>query len=1009
VNRKIPQTFDEAFERVTELASIFSQNKQQYLLPNYVEAQARLDFIDKFWIALGWDVNHEQQRNPYEQDVRVERNVDVKGRRKKADYAFLAPNFRDVRFFVEAKRPSANIDNADDYFQTIRYGWNAQVPLSVLTNFAQLVIVDCRYRPDIDTILKRSVIKFNFTGYSNTQTFRSIYHLLSREAVMNGALEKFAEGLPKPTGKAAPRKLFGGAYKSVDEEFLEELDELRSELARSFKNRNQHLNGEELTEVTQRILDRLVFMRFLEDKLIEPEVIVERLGERGTAWEDFVAESRRLDGIYNGIIFKPHEILDSPKFVVDAQVFEGVRERLAHTNTPYDFNSLPVHILGSIYERFLGKVITTTDKRAKVEDKPEVRKAGGVYYTPEYIVRYIVENTVGKAIQGKTPKEVQEMRFADIACGSGSFLLGVYDVLLRHYTAYYNRNKRTYAEGIKAKCLPKEGGVLQLSLLQKRQILLTNIYGVDIDPQAVEVAQLSLCLKLLEDETGSSTRRQQLEMKQALLPSLTNNIKAGNSLIGWDILDGKLFESGEERSLHPMNFEDAFPEVMKSGGFDVIVGNPPYLSIDDVWGKADLRQRYIKKSYSSIHNDKTDILFYFLNKAVRLSKSAVGFIVSRAFLEAYKADKLRGWLAENASIIQIVDFRNYHVFKGVGITTAILLLDKNREIQNARVHQLYDTFPVDQLDRSLKDNKLFQSLIVSQDLFGTAPWTFASDAVEVIKRKIDAAGEPLGEVLVVGQGMQTGRNDVFGKLDRSVIEEWELTPGQYFVRSRNSDISRYWIRDSGEILLYVEDAAQFEDLPEGVRDHLIAHRAELRTRAAYKRGDCDWWKYTWPLHKDYMKRDKLICPYLARENRFALDIEQRFLGLTDTTVLFDGSQPEDLRYIMALLNSRLLTFRFRFIGKLKSGGILEYFWNSISKLPIRRINFSDKSEKTEHDRVVKLVEQLLDSKEHLALAQLEREKAFYESKCTSIERQIDDAVYELYRMTDSEIATVKNN
>src|SRR2546427_10839193 len=111
------QTFAEAFERVKQLVTIFSENEQRYLSQGYIEAQARLDFIDKFWIALGWDVNHTQQKNPYEQDVRVERNVDVKGRRKKADYAFLAPNFRDVRFFVEAKKPSANIQNADDYFQ----------------------------------------------------------------------------------------------------------------------------------------------------------------------------------------------------------------------------------------------------------------------------------------------------------------------------------------------------------------------------------------------------------------------------------------------------------------------------------------------------------------------------------------------------------------------------------------------------------------------------------------------------------------------------------------------------------------------------------------------------------------------------------------------------------------------------------------------------------------------------------------------------------------------------
>ena len=121
-------------------------------------------------------------------------------------------------------------------------------------------------------------------------------------------------------------------------------------------------------------------------------------------------------------------------------MFGQICESLSYANSPYDFNAIPIHILGSIYERFLGKTIIATEGQAAIEEKPEVRKAGGVYYTPEYIVRYIVENTVGKLLRGKTPEEIRQMRFADIACGSGSFLLGIYDLLLRYHTSYYNSN-----------------------------------------------------------------------------------------------------------------------------------------------------------------------------------------------------------------------------------------------------------------------------------------------------------------------------------------------------------------------------------------------------------------------------------------------------------------------------------------------------------------------------------------------------------------------------------------
>ncbi len=567
----IPQTFDEAFTRVKELVSIFQQSEERYLSPGYSEAQARLDFIDKFWIALGWDVNHEQQTDPYKQEVKVERGVATSEFRKRADYAFLAPNFRDVRFYVEAKKPHAGIDNPAFYFQTIRYGWNNKTPLAVLTDFEELRVLDCRYKPDIRTALGHAKLKYHYADYADKEKFRTIYFLFSRQAVTDGSIEQFAKGLPKVSRKRAQSGVAADEHQSIDESFLQELDNFREELAHGYKRKNPELDSAELTEVTQRTLDRLVFMRFLEDKLIETGPLIEDLHQRGRSWENFIRTSRRLDGVYNGIIFKEHSLLDSNNFKADERVFDKISQSLSHQNSPYDFNAIPIHILGSIYERFLGKVIVATAKQARVEDKPEVRKAGGVYYTPEYIVRYIVDNTVGKLIEGKTPAQIQEMRFADIACGSGSFLLGVYDTLLRYHTAYYNRTKKNRGEGIKAGCISRQEGTLQLSLLQKRQILLNNVHGADIDPQAVEVAQLSLYLKLLEDETIASAHQQQLAMKEALLPSLSKNIVCGNSLIGWDILEGKLFDSGDERKLNPMNFEDAFPEILKRGGFDAML------------------------------------------------------------------------------------------------------------------------------------------------------------------------------------------------------------------------------------------------------------------------------------------------------------------------------------------------------------------------------------------------------------------------------------------------------
>ncbi|MCG2660455.1 MAG: restriction endonuclease subunit M, partial [Kiritimatiellae bacterium] len=178
-------------------------------------------------------------------------------------------------------------------------------------------------------------------------------------------------------------------------------------------------------------------------------------------------------------------------------------------------------------------------------------------------------------------------------------------------------------------------------------------------------------------------------------------------------------------------------------------------------------------------------------------------------------------------------------------------------------------------------------------------------------------------------------------------------------------------------------------------------------RAAYKRGDCEWWKFTWPLHEEHYNRHRIICPYLASSNRFALDTNKEYLSLTDTTVLFENKQQESLLYLLGLLNSRLLTFRFRSIGKLKGGSIYEYFWNSISKLPIRRINFSDPADKARHDKMVALVDHMLDLHKKQATAKTDHERTLLERQISATDREIDLLVYELYGLTASEITIVE--
>src|SRR5205085_9333604 len=255
------------------------------------------------------------------------------------------------------------------------YGWHRRTPISVLTDFEQFHVLDCRYKPDIGAVLQRGALeKYHYTDYADAEKFAQLYHLFARTEAQGGALARYVERLPKPKRGAQQAGLFAkGAYQSIDESFLQDLDGYREQLARAFKRANAQLDGAQLTELTQRTLDRLVFMRFLEDKLIEPDKLVEPLAQSAKPWADFVALSRRLDHVYNGIIFKEHALLDAQSFRVDERAFQDICTHLSHARSPYDFNLFPVHILGSIYERFLGKTIVATDKTAELADEHVVR------------------------------------------------------------------------------------------------------------------------------------------------------------------------------------------------------------------------------------------------------------------------------------------------------------------------------------------------------------------------------------------------------------------------------------------------------------------------------------------------------------------------------------------------------------------------------------------------------------------------------------------------------------
>jgi type I restriction-modification system DNA methylase subunit len=957
------QAFDEAFERVKSLAATFKANEARYLSAEYQEAEARKDFIDKFFIALGWDVNHDLQTNPYAQEVKVERTGGVSQRR--ADYAFyLAPNFRDVRFYVEAKKPHGDIATPDNYFQAIRYGYGSGNPLAVLTDFQHFHILDCRYRPDIETATYRGIAKYHYSQYADREEFAKIYWLFSREALASGSVERYAKDLPKPRGKAVQRGLFPGAYKPVDESLLEELDAFRNTLAHTFKNRNSRLDSETLTEITQRTLDRLVFLRFLEDKQIETPSLVDKFGSKGNPWEDFIAASRRLDAIYNGVVFKKHDILDAPTFRADEDAFADICERLSYINSAYNFDAIPIHILGSIYERFLGKVIVATDKRASVVEKIEVRKAGGVYYTPEYIVRYIVENTVGKLIVGKTPEQIAEMRFADIASGSGSFLLGVYDLLLQHHGNYYNANPKKVRKG---DCIEREGK-LYLSLRKKREILLTNVYGVDIDAQAVEVCQLSLYLKLLQEETTASAHQYLLEFQHAaqlkrLLPDLSRNIVCGNSLIGRDILRGQLFPSEEEKKLNPMDFEDAFPEIIKRGGFDAIIGNPPYIQLSMEAFRDDNVNRYLRETYK-FSGGRLNTFAFFIERARQKTREGgkVAYIVPNTILsQEYYAD-LRQKLIQHADINAIA-IPDGQIFKDAVVETVVLVLTKHTRGRDEKPQGKVEFVTLYETGLGGEHASVMQGDLT--DNYKASFITPLKTEVRTIRDKLNKNRHHFGHWLSVNQAIALKHDRAACLTDhKKTALHREVLDGRHISRYLTGESPNYFKFDVSKIHSCKRDDIFL--LPEKIFFRRVG--------------------------------DSLIAS-IDREKKFALN----------TLVVMSPKPdcPYSLCYVLALLNSKLLNFYYVSFLKSSKKVFSEIQARQVEQLPFPSLNLSVAADKKRHDEVVQEVTQMLEAKTQLAKAKTDKDKTYYEKKCASLDRQIDRLVYELYGLSEKEIQVVE--
>lgn len=653
-------------DKVLRLVERFEQQADRVRSPDYNETQLRIDYINPLFAALGWDIDNSQDFAEQYREVVHEDRVKVAGQTKAPDYSFRVGGQR--KFFLEAKKPAINIKTSPEpAYQLRRYAWSAKLACSLLTDFEEFAIYDTRIRPkhgDRASKARREYISYQ--KYEERWDF--LFGTFSKDAVYKGEFDRYVDSKK------------GRGAQPFDDAFLEEIEGWRTQLANNLALRNDSLDEPGLNFAVQRIIDRIIFLRIAEDRGTEPLGQLQSLLNSEKTYDQLGKLFLDADKRYNSGLFhfrnergrdgNPDTL--TPTLTVDDRTLKTIIKALYYPDSPYEFTMVSADILGSIYERFLGKVITlTAGHRARIEEKPEVRKAGGVYYTPEYIVDYIVENTVGKLLDGKTVRQAGNITVLDPACGSGSFLIGAYGFLLDWYLAQYREaDPAALAAGKNPVLRKTQTGDWALTIRERKRILLTHIHGVDLDGQAVEVTKLNLLLKCLEGETSQTLGFQLKLLPDRALPDLGSNIKCGNSLIGTDIIGTDAWREmseAERARINPFDYEREFPEVFKgkSPGFDAVIGNPPYGASLLPAEKHSLAHRY------PIGTTDTAALFVMRATELAIRQSRIGLIIPKPFTYASNWEKVRDQI--HGRLERIVDVGK--VWKNVKLEQSIVVVD----------------------------------------------------------------------------------------------------------------------------------------------------------------------------------------------------------------------------------------------------------------------------------------------------------------------------------------------
>ncbi|MDP2090665.1 MAG: N-6 DNA methylase [Candidatus Gracilibacteria bacterium] len=790
--------------------------------------------------------------------------------------------------------------------------------------------------------------------------FRKFYYLLSKHTLISENTVSNTKSL---------LSIIRSQEKEITKSFYKEYSLLRKALFKDIIKNNTFKKSElDLAlNKTQKIIDRIIFIHFCEDlgllpsgKLKENIFKADEIGF--SPWEVLKIFFRGVDkgsdklGIpdgYNGGLFHEDKFLDNLK------VGDEICKKFVDLGE-YDFkDDLSVNILGHIFEQSISDIEEIKDKINNNEEIEKVskRKKDGIFYTPEYIVDYIVKNSVGKKIDewedelklkhnlkeditdknytkraievySELQEKVQNIKVLDPACGSGAFLVKVFDFLLE-------KNKEISK---KLDDLGQNQGLFSTENYFKT-ILQNNIYGVDLNEESVEITKLSLWLKTAQ--------------KGKKLANLDNNIKCGNSLIDdKEIAGDKAFV-----------WEEEFSEIFGNGGFDVIVGNPPYLRIQGLQAFHNEDVKYFENNYISATGNY-DIYVLFIEKSnILLNKSGkLGFILPHKFLNSDFGSGIRKVLSENKSVEKVISFGHNLIFENVSTYTCLLFL--NKTLNNEFEYVEFGDFKSNSLEitQHLFSLKKEDFSIIDYNNLSEKVWTLTDDKSSKIIEKINKMPLKVGDVFEkIFQGIATSGDKVYlikGKQEGNFIKgfseqlkkvvEIELGLLKPFLKGENVKKYSYLINEyfvifpylleNGKAISMDEEYIRF-NFPKGY-EYLKENENFLRGRESGKMNKEGWFLYIYPKSLAIFEQDKISTPDISLGTNMSYN-NYLYHGTTIYSFIKKQEIQEDYKYWLTILNSSVMWFFLKNTGNILRGGYFRFKTNYLLPFGLPKLDNLD--------------------------------------------------------------------